>query len=118
MAMPRKGVSRSGGFVRPTNFTEAEAWVLWEKAILIPPAWHLPHGWNVSTVGYAIPSIPEGAELEDLIGHHWQMLPMHERELPENAPHKGIWMPVGLHRRLPATRRRRSRRRRSGSISR
>jgi hypothetical protein len=34
----------SGGFVRPTNFTEAEARVLWENAILVQPAWHLPHG--------------------------------------------------------------------------
>jgi hypothetical protein len=54
--------SGSGGFVRPTNFTEAEAWVLWENTILVPPAWHLPHGWHVSVAGYAVPPIPEGAE--------------------------------------------------------
>jgi hypothetical protein len=42
--MPRKGVSGSGGFARPTNFTEAEARVLWENAILVPLALHLPHG--------------------------------------------------------------------------
>jgi hypothetical protein len=52
--MPRKGVSGSGGFGRPTNFTEAEARVLWENAVIVPPAWHLPHGWNVSMAGYAV----------------------------------------------------------------
>jgi hypothetical protein len=50
--MPRKGVTGSGGFVRPTNFTEAEARVLWKNAILVPPAWHLPHGWNVLGLGF------------------------------------------------------------------
>jgi hypothetical protein len=84
--MPRKGVSGSGGFGRPTNFTEAEARVLWENAILVPPAWHLPYEWNMSVAGYAVPLIPNGAELEALISRRWQMLPLHERELPENAP--------------------------------
>jgi hypothetical protein len=91
--MTHKGGSRSGGFVRPMNITEAEARVLSENAILVPPAWHLPHGWNVSAAGYAVPPIPEGAELEALIGRRWQMLPMHEQELPENAPRRGIWLP-------------------------
>jgi hypothetical protein len=91
--MPRKGVGGSGGFVRPTNFTEAEARVLWENVILVSPAWHLPHGWNVSAVGYVVPPIPEGAKLEALIGRRWQMLPIHEWELPENAPRLGIWLP-------------------------
>jgi hypothetical protein len=86
--MPCKGISCSGGFVRPTNFTEAEARVLW--AILVPLAWHLPHGRNVPAMGYAVPLIPEGAELDALIGRRWQMLPIHERELPENAPRPGI----------------------------
>jgi hypothetical protein len=80
--MPRKGLSGSGGFVRTMNFTEAEARVLWENTILVPPAWHLPHGWNVLAMGYAVPPIPEGAELEALIRRRWQMLPIHERELP------------------------------------
>jgi hypothetical protein len=86
-AMAHKGDSGSGGFVRPTKFTEAEARILWENTILVPPAWHLPHGWNVSEAGYAAPPVLEGAELKALIGHRWQMLPMHEQELPENAPH-------------------------------
>jgi hypothetical protein len=90
--MPHKGVSRSAGFVRPTNFTEAEARVLWENAILVPPAWHLPHGWNVSMTGYAVPTIPEGQEFDALIGRRWQMLSLDERELPENAPRQGIWL--------------------------
>jgi hypothetical protein len=88
--MPRKGVSGSGSFVRPTNFTKAKARVLWENVILVPPVWHLPHGWNVSAAGYAVPPIPKGAELQALIGCRWQMLPMHERELPENAPRNSI----------------------------
>jgi hypothetical protein len=91
--MLRKGFSGSGGFVRPTNFTEAEAQVLWENAILVPPAWHLPHGWNVSTMGYAVLPIPEGPELDALIGRRWQMLPIHERDLPENAARPAIWLP-------------------------
>jgi hypothetical protein len=89
--MPCKGVS--GGFGRPTNFTEAEARVLWENAILVPLAWHLPHGWNVSMAGYDIPPMSDGAELDALIGRCWQMLPLHEGELPKNAPHQGIWLP-------------------------
>jgi hypothetical protein len=43
--MSRKGVSNSGGFVQPTNFTEAEARLLWENAMwerrLGPPVWEL-----------------------------------------------------------------------------
>jgi hypothetical protein len=62
--MAHKGGRGSGGSVRPTNFTEAEARILWENAILVPPAWHLPHRWNVSAAGYTVPSVPEGAELE------------------------------------------------------
>jgi hypothetical protein len=39
-------------------FTEVEVRVLWENVILVPPVWHLQHGWNVSAAGYAVPSIP------------------------------------------------------------
>jgi hypothetical protein len=46
----------------------------------------------VSAAGYAIPLIPEGAEFEALIGRRWLMLPKHERELPENAPRRDIWL--------------------------
>jgi hypothetical protein len=91
--MAHAGGSGSSGFVRPTNFTKADARVLWENVILVPPAWHLPHGWHVSAAGYAVPPISEGTELDDLIGRRWQMLPLHERELPENAPRCGIWLP-------------------------
>jgi hypothetical protein len=86
-------VSAEGGFIRRTNFTEAEARVIWENAILVLPAWHLPHRWNVSAAGYTVPPIREGTELEALIGHRWQMRPMHERDLPENRPRQGIWLP-------------------------
>jgi hypothetical protein len=91
--MAHAGGSGSGGFVRLTNFTETEAMVLWENAILVPSAWHLPHGWHVSAAGYVIPPIPEGAELDNLIGRRWQMLPLHERDLPENTPRPDIWLP-------------------------
>jgi hypothetical protein len=47
----------------------------------------------VSAGGYTIPPIPGGTELEALIGRRWQMLPIHERELPENVPRPGIWLP-------------------------
>jgi hypothetical protein len=46
-----------------------------------------------AAAGYAVPPIPEGAELEALISRRWQMLPIHERELPENVPRPGIWLP-------------------------
>jgi hypothetical protein len=49
--MVHNGGSGSGGFVRPTTFTEAEARVLWENAIFVPHAWHLSHGWHVSAAG-------------------------------------------------------------------
>jgi hypothetical protein len=88
--MAHAGGSGSDGFTRPPNFTEAEARMLWENGIL-------PHGWHVSAAGYAVPPIPEGAELEDLIGRRWQMLPLHEWDLPKNVPRRGIWLP-GLQR--------------------
>jgi hypothetical protein len=69
--MAHAGGSGSDDFTRLTNFTEAEARVLWENGILVPPAWHLPHEWHVSVAGYVVPPIPEGAELEDLIGQRW-----------------------------------------------
>jgi hypothetical protein len=43
----------SGGFVRPMNFTEGEVCILWENAILVPPVWHLPHGWHVGFTMHA-----------------------------------------------------------------
>jgi hypothetical protein len=58
--------SGSSGFVRPTNFTEAEPHVLWENAMLVLPAWHLPHRWNVSVAGYVIPPISDGVESKPL----------------------------------------------------
>jgi hypothetical protein len=39
----------------------------WKNAILVPPACHLPHGWNVLATVYAIPLISEGAKLDALI---------------------------------------------------
>jgi hypothetical protein len=50
------------------NFNAGEARVLWENGILVPPSWHLPHGWHVSVAGYAVPPLPEGNALDDLIG--------------------------------------------------
>jgi hypothetical protein len=39
-----------------------------ENNILIPPVWHLLHGWHVSTGEYAIAPIPpEGPLLDELI---------------------------------------------------
>jgi hypothetical protein len=66
--MAHNGGSGSGGFIRLTNFIEAEARILLENAILVPPAWHLPHGWPMSTAGYVVPPILEGAEIDNLIG--------------------------------------------------
>jgi hypothetical protein len=36
--MAHKGSSRRGGFIHPTNFTEAEARILWENVILVTSA--------------------------------------------------------------------------------
>jgi hypothetical protein len=60
--------SGGDGFSRQMNFNTGEARVLWENGILVPPSWHLPHGWHVSVAGYAIPPLPEGDALDDLIG--------------------------------------------------
>jgi hypothetical protein len=43
--------------------------------------------------GLRRPTHTRGAELEALIGCRCKMLPMHERELPKNAPCRGIWLP-------------------------
>jgi hypothetical protein len=52
--MAYAGGSGSGSFTRPTNFTKAEVRVLSENGILVPSAWHLPHGWHVSAAGYTV----------------------------------------------------------------
>jgi hypothetical protein len=61
------GGSRGGDYYCPMNFNAEEATVLWENGILVPLAWHLPHGWHVSADGYAIPPLPEGDALDDMI---------------------------------------------------
>jgi hypothetical protein len=33
----------------------------------VPPDWRLPSGWKISAGGYAVPPIPEGADLEEYI---------------------------------------------------
>jgi hypothetical protein len=33
-----------GGYTRPTNINNKEAQILADNNILVPPAWHLPHG--------------------------------------------------------------------------
>jgi hypothetical protein len=53
------GVSHDGDYPRPTNLNTDEAKILAENNILVPPAWHLPHDWNVSADGYAIAPIPQ-----------------------------------------------------------
>jgi hypothetical protein len=41
--------SRGGsGYTRLTNLNSMEAQILADNNILIPPAWHLLHGWNMS----------------------------------------------------------------------
>jgi hypothetical protein len=86
------GGSGGGGFSRQTNFNANEARVLWENG-LVPPPWHLPHGWHVSAAGYTVPPLPEGDALDDLIGWRWQMRPPSELDLSENAPRRSIWLP-------------------------
>jgi hypothetical protein len=59
---------RSGGYSRTTNLNSEEAQILADNQILVPLAWHLPHGWNVSASGYAVaPMLPEGLLLDDYI---------------------------------------------------
>jgi hypothetical protein len=87
------GGSRGSGYYRPMNFNADEATVLWGNGILVPPAWHLPHGWHVSVAEYAIPPLPEGDALDDIIDQRWQLLPPEQRNLPENTPRRSIWMP-------------------------
>jgi hypothetical protein len=57
------------GFTRPMNLNSEEAQILTDNNILAPLASHLPHGWNMSTGGYAISPIPpEGLLLDFYIG--------------------------------------------------
>jgi hypothetical protein len=63
------GGSGGSGYYRPMNFNADEAVVLWENSILVPLAWHLPHGWQVSAAGYAVPPLLEGDVLDDIIDH-------------------------------------------------
>jgi hypothetical protein len=48
------GSRSSGGYTRTMNLNNEEAQILADNNILIPPAWHLPHGWHVSAGGYTI----------------------------------------------------------------
>jgi hypothetical protein len=75
------------------NFNADEAMVLWENGILVPSAWHLPHGWHVSAAGYAVPPLPEVDALDDIIDQLRQLLLPAQRNLPENAPRRSIWLP-------------------------
>jgi hypothetical protein len=79
----------------PTNLNSKEAQILTENNILIPPVWHLPHGWNVSTGGYAVsPITSEGPLLDDYIEQCWEVLPPVQRDLPEWAPTRAVWLPI------------------------
>jgi hypothetical protein len=81
------------GYVRPTNINTEEAKILADKNNLVPPVWHLPHGWHVSTGSYAVaPILPEGPLLDDLIEQRWEVLPPARRNLPEWAPTRAIWL--------------------------
>jgi hypothetical protein len=61
----------SDSHARKMNLNTDEARILAEN-ILIPPAWHLPHGWHVFAGGYAVaPILPEGPLLDELIDRRW-----------------------------------------------
>jgi hypothetical protein len=62
------GGSRGCGFTKPANLTSEDAKILTNNKILVPQAWHLPHGWSVSATGYAVVAIPlEGPALDEYI---------------------------------------------------
>jgi hypothetical protein len=80
------GGSHGSGFTRPANLNSEEA------KILVQPAWHLPHG---STDGYAVAPIPpEGPAPDEYIEQRWEALPLVQRDLPEWAPTRAIWLPI------------------------
>jgi hypothetical protein len=87
--------SRGGGYSRPMNLNSKEAQILVDNQILVLSAWHLPHGWNVFTGGYAIAPIPpEGLLLDDYIEQRWEALPPAQRDLPEWAPIRVVSLPI------------------------
>jgi hypothetical protein len=60
--------SGSACHARTANLNTDEARILMENNILVSLAWHLPHGWHVSTGGYIVAPIPpEGPALNELI---------------------------------------------------
>jgi hypothetical protein len=50
--------SRGGGYTRPTKLNSKEMQILADNNILVPPAWHLPHGWHMYAGGYIVGPIP------------------------------------------------------------
>jgi hypothetical protein len=85
----------SGGYVRPTNLNAEEAQILTDNNNLVLPEWYLPHGWHMSTDGYAVAPIPpEGPLIDHLIEQRWEALPPARRDLPEWAPTRAIWLPI------------------------
>jgi hypothetical protein len=84
------GSRDDGGYARLMNLNSEEAQIL-ANNILVPPAWHLTHGWHVSVGGYAVAPIPpEGPLLDDYIEQRWEALPPAQRDLPEWAPTRTI----------------------------
>jgi hypothetical protein len=49
----------------------------------------------VSAGGYAVALIPpNGLLLDDYIERRWEALPLAQRQLPEWAPMRAVWLPI------------------------
>jgi hypothetical protein len=71
-----------GGYTRTTKLNIDEAKILVDNNIIVPPAWHLPHGWHVSADGYTVaPILLEGPLLDENI---------EQRDLLECAPMRAV----------------------------
>jgi hypothetical protein len=109
MSIGRCGRGRGVGAIEPP------APVLWPRSLtvplayqvaafnlLVPPDCRLPGGWKISTGGLAIPPLPVGADLENIIHRRHNELSEEDRNDPTFAPDSDIWPSLLAHKRLVA----------------
>jgi hypothetical protein len=88
-------VVRACGNEHPLNFNADEASILTENNILVPPGWHLTHGWNISAGGYTMPPNPaEEPSLDAYIEHRRKALPLEQRGHLDWAANSVLWLPL------------------------
>jgi hypothetical protein len=70
--------------------------------LLVPPDSRLPGGWKTSASGQAIPPLPVGADLENVIHHRCDKLSEEDRNNPNFTIDFDLWPALLADERLAA----------------